>query len=109
MDEGIPPAQIELGLELMAEQGERPSDLPFLTVKATRQAARRLVSAFVTEYGWPTGCRLARGSHALQEVYDSLGTDRPPSGWPHARPGRAEVEERLAGLAAIGEFLSVRG
>lgn len=107
VEEGQSPEAVELGLLLLAEQGERPSDLPFVLVKAQRRRARAVVSAFVTEYGWPTGCALRRGSHGVQEVYDVLGTDRPPSGWPHARPGRDEVEPILAALDSIGKF--VRG
>ncbi len=74
-------------------------------VEAPRRASRATLSAFVTDYGWPTGCRLGRGSHGASHVYDTLGTERPPSGWPYERPGRVEVEEKVKALAAIGTFL----
>lgn len=38
-----------------------------------------------------TGCRHARGSHGIAHVYDVLGTDDPPEGWPHPRPTASMV------------------
>lgn len=42
-----------------------------------------------------TGCRAVRGSHGASFVRDVLGTDRPPSDWPHEPPSRAQVEAAL--------------
>jgi len=42
-----------------------------------------------------TGCRATRGSHGAGHIQDVLGTDKPPPDWPHAKPGRAEVEAAL--------------
>lgn len=40
-----------------------------------------------------TGCRITRtGGH----VYDPIGTDDPPQGWPHERPGQQEIAEARA-------------
>lgn len=49
-----------------------------------------------------TGCRVARGSHGTSFVHDSLGTDKPPSDWPHERPTESEVLAAKAGLNANG-------
>jgi hypothetical protein len=42
-----------------------------------------------------TGCRFARGSHGGTHVRDPLGTERPPSDWPHPPPSREEIETAL--------------
>lgn len=42
-----------------------------------------------------TGCRHVRGEHGFGYVRDVLGTDRPPTDWPYARPTRAEILKAL--------------
>lgn len=110
-DHGAPDEQIAGAIALLAERGISPSHLPFLLVEAARAPAmneRRERRARLTEfrdaYGWPTGCRLSRGSHGVQEVYDPLGTEPLPSGWTHERPSREAIEQALDALEAIGEF-----
>lgn len=42
-----------------------------------------------------TGCRYVRGEYALTAIYDVLGTERPPSDWPHERPSRKQILQAL--------------
>jgi hypothetical protein len=42
-----------------------------------------------------TGCRYVRGEMAVSAKYDPLGTERPPSDWPHDRPTREEIRRAL--------------
>lgn len=105
IEEGQPDEHIALGVRLLADKGASPAHLPFLLVEAVRRSERAAIAEFVREYGWPTGCRWTRGSHAASHVYDSLGTERIPAGWPHDRPEREEVEGMVGALDAIGRFL----
>lgn len=105
IEEGMPDEHIALGVRLLADKGASPAHLPFLLVEAVRRAERAAMAEFVREYGWPTGCRTSRGSHATCHVYDTLGTERVPAGWPHDRPEREEVETMVGALDAIGRFL----
>ncbi len=105
LEEGCPRDQLEGAVRLAADRGAPASQLSALVITAYRRRERAAMTRFVDEYGWPTGCRLVRGSHAMQEVYDVLGTDRPPGGWPHERPGRVEVEAATNALDALGSFL----
>lgn len=104
-DEGQPEEHIALGLKLMADKGEKPTALPIMLVAAIRKTERAEIAEFYRTFGWPTGCRTAKSLTALHHVYDPLGTERPPDGWPHDRPTRIEVETVLASLKAIGHFI----
>lgn len=105
LEEGQPDDHLRLALQLMADKGAGPSTLPLLLVEAVRRRRRAPMSAFIDEYGWPTGCRLKRGSHSVTHDYDVLGTERPPAGWPYDRPERADVEAMLLALDSLGRFL----
>lgn len=77
----------EIAVELAREEGargERPSD---------RRAARE----WIAEHGWPTGCRMVRGTNAAGHVHDPLGVDPIPyTDWPYARPSFDDVAAALA-------------
>lgn len=106
-DQRQPDEQIELALKLLADKGASPAQLPYLLLEAPRRRARAALSGFMAEFGrWPTGCRLARGSHGVTHIYDPLGVEPIPAGWPYDRPARAEVEAYVNGLAALGAFLT---
>lgn len=102
--EGIPEEAIRAGLELAADRGAPPARLSDLVLEASRRAARAPLADLVREHGWPTGALFVRGSHSGHCVYDPLGTDRPPQGWPHPRPTREEVEPIVGALVSIGKF-----
>lgn len=53
-------------------------------------------NGWVENLGKYTGCRYVRGSHAVSAVYDVLGTEKPPSDWPHERPTRKEILKAIA-------------
>jgi len=43
-----------------------------------------------------TGCRHVRGTHGAGYKFDPLGTDKPPDGWTHPRPTRAQIAAAMA-------------
>jgi hypothetical protein len=43
-----------------------------------------------------TGCERTRGTHSTGYRHTTLGTDKPPSDWPHPRPTDQEVRVALA-------------
>jgi Helix-turn-helix domain len=63
-----------------------------------RFANRSDGNGFIPDLWRYTGCRLARGSHSVQTVYDPLGTERTPPDWPYPRPTRAEIRAALDAL-----------
>jgi hypothetical protein len=57
----------------------------------------RPTSGWVYDLSSYTGARVVRGTHGITHVYDPLGRDRPPVGWPHDRPSKAEIRRALEG------------
>jgi hypothetical protein len=56
-----------------------------------------------------TGARWVKGTHGSSHVPDTLGTDRPPSDWPHPRPTRQDVLEALKRVTSSPDGASEEG
>lgn len=52
-------------------------------------------NGWVPNLGSYTGCKLVRGESGMAHVFDILGMDRPPRGWPHERPSRQQIASAL--------------
>jgi hypothetical protein len=62
---------------------------------AERENPNGKPEGWIENLGSYTGCRYVRGEFALTAVRDVLGTERPPSNWPYARPTRFEIRDAL--------------
>lgn len=62
---------------------------------AERESQRPKGNGWVDNLSSYTGCRYVRGEFALTAVHDVLGTEHPPSDWPHDRPSRDEISKAL--------------
>lgn len=61
-----------------------------------KPSSRRAAAAFVKS-GWPTGCRMTRGTNAAGHVFDPLGRDPIPyTDWPYPRPSFDQIAAALA-------------
>jgi hypothetical protein len=69
---------------------------PPTEAEVATERERRKRSGWVENLNSYTGCRYVRGTHELSAVYDPLGTERPPVGWPYPRPTRDEIRKALA-------------
>lgn len=77
----------EIAVELEREQSSEPE---------VRPSSRRAAAQFVKS-GWPTGCRMTRGTNAAGHVFDPLGRDPIPyTDWPYPRPSFDQIAAALA-------------
>lgn len=73
----------------------RPIVRESLSSTSTSDVAGESERGWVENLSSYTGCRHVRGEHGFGYVRDVLGTDRPPTDWPYARPTRAEILKAL--------------
>jgi hypothetical protein len=89
-----------MGAELRSDKGAARGSLPEKTPEKTSESTngnRPWLPLHPARY---TGCRWTRGQSSGTHVYDPLGTDRPPNGWPHAKPSIEEVAAALRDRSA---------
>lgn len=105
-DSGVNNYHLKKGIQILIDGGMDPSHLPECVFRA-QSRPHMLVGPAKAEYAaesallrelldkndgrWPTGARMVRGSHAGQMVYDPLGYERRPEGFPYPKPSREEV------------------
>ena len=78
------------------ERGRRPASLLVFLVRGGKHlVATAPAEPSSLDYQF-TGHRAVRGTHGTGGVYDPLGVDRPPEGWPHPPPSREEINAALA-------------
>jgi hypothetical protein len=72
----------ELAVEAMGRRAElRPNG-----ETTVEEEAKRRVSEWIDEYGWPTGARFVRGSHSGTYRADLWGRDKPDGGYGFPKP-----------------------
>ena len=68
------------------------------TEHAKAEREERKQNGYVENLHLYTGVRITRGEVGISYVYDPLGTEPVPKGWPHPRPTRQAVHDALAEL-----------
>jgi hypothetical protein len=72
-----------------------PSSVNEIAVRRAERETSKSKNGWVENASRYTGCRYVRGEVGISGVYDPLGTEPPPEGWPYPRPTIPEIRKAL--------------